>query len=194
MSQLAILANLPVEDYLTGETVSAVRHEYSAGQVYAMSGATRAHNRIAGNLFAALRAHYRGAGCQVFIETVKLRIRWQGEDYFYYPDVMVTCDTTDNASELYCERPCLLIEVLSASTARIDREEKLRAYTALPDLQTYLLVAQDAPRVSLYRRGNDWRAENFAQLTDAVELNCAAAAQSLALTLAQIYEDIFNHA
>ena len=68
------LLTLTVAEYLESEKISSVRHEYLAGYVYAMTGTSAAHNLIAGNVFARLRAHLRGGPCQVLISDMKLRI------------------------------------------------------------------------------------------------------------------------
>jgi len=83
------------EDYLTGEEVGEMKHEYVAGDVYAMAGITREHNEIAQNITFAIRSHLRGSLGRVFISDIKVRLAAPGEDVFYYPDVMVGCDTRD---------------------------------------------------------------------------------------------------
>ncbi|HYN79752.1 MAG TPA: Uma2 family endonuclease, partial [Lamprocystis sp. (in: g-proteobacteria)] len=144
MNQTAQCLTISVEEYLQGEPASPIRHEYIAGQVFAMAGAGEAHNRIAGNLFFHLRAATRGTPCGVFINDMKVRVTTH--DAFYYPDVLLTCDPRDRES-LYKEAPCLIAEVLSPSTEVIDRREKLIAYRTLEALRYYLLVAQDRRRV-----------------------------------------------
>ena len=109
------------QEYLAGEQCSNIRHEYLAGQVFAMAGAGEKHNRISLNIAFHLRAAARGKPCGVFISDMKLRV--EPSDAYYYPDVMVTCDPTDNES-LYKRSPCLIVEVLSPTTESIDRREK----------------------------------------------------------------------
>ncbi|MBS0389927.1 MAG: Uma2 family endonuclease [Proteobacteria bacterium] len=170
-------------EYLDGERRSELRHEYIDGQVYAMTGASRAHGLIVNALAYALTPAARRKGCQLFTSDMKLRLEMGGKTVFYYPDLLLCCDPQDR--EPYFSRsPCLIVEVLSESTARIDRREKLLAYQSLPSLQAYLLVEQDAQRVELYRRANDWRVEYH----DAGEvwLDCL----ELALPLADVYVDV----
>ena len=83
---------LSVEDYLNGEPLSDVRHDYIHGDVYAMAGATANHNTISLNCAAALHAHLRGKPCRVFMADMKVRMLVQQRDVFYYPDVVVGCD------------------------------------------------------------------------------------------------------
>ena len=176
---------ISADDYLAGEKDGEVRHEYVAGQVYAMTGASRSHGLIAGALFAHLRPHARGKGCQLFANDMKVHVRQAGEDAFYYPDLVLTCDPDDRA-DYYCERPCLIVEVLSETTERIDRREKLFAYTAgLPSLREYLLVAQDHRRVDVYRRTDtDWVHETHTE--GAIQLDCL----DMDLPVEAIYEDV----
>lgn len=151
-------ASVSVEDYLAGELKSEIRHEYIGGLVYAMAGTSSEHNIICQNLLIALRSHLRGRPCQVFVESVKLRIRTGNEDTFYYPDLIITCDPRD--TERYFKTfPKVLIEVLSPDTERIDRREKFSSYTQIESLEEYILVAQDQTEVTVFRRATNWRPE-----------------------------------
>ena len=151
-------ASISVEDYLAGELKSEVRHEYLRGLVYAMAGTSGEHNIICQNLLIALRSHLRGKPCQVFMESVKLRLRTAHEDIFYYPDLIVTCDPRD--TEGYFKKfPKVLLEVLSPDTERIDRREKFSGYTQIDSLEEYILVAQDPTEVIVFRRATHWRSE-----------------------------------
>jgi len=152
MNQLHKITWISEEDYLEGEMLANRRHEYLDGQVYAMAGANARHNLIALNVAVELRTATRGKGCQVFINDMKLRISEQRT--FYYPDVMLCCDPQDN-HELYREHPCLIVEVLSKSTATIDRREKLLAYQGIASLRYYLLVAANKMQVEFYQRAVD---------------------------------------
>ena len=115
-------AQPPIGNYLEGEQSSDIRHEYLAGQVVAMEGATRTHALIAGSLHAALLPAARRKGCQLFMADMKVRIDHADESYFYYPDVVLSCATADR-HPLYTALPCLIVEVLSPSTERIDTRE-----------------------------------------------------------------------
>src|SRR5947209_849523 len=98
------------------EEASQTKHEYVAGEVYALSGATRRHNQIAGNILAQLWAAARGGHCDVYGSDMRLRI---GDDAVYYPDVQVVCDPAD-AEPLFTTNPCVVVEVLSPRTSSID--------------------------------------------------------------------------
>ena len=157
MSQPASLQTLSIEEYLAGEQDGEIRHEYVAGHVYAMTGASASHGLIVNALAYALTPKAREHQCQLFTNDMKVHIRSGGEDFFYYPDLLLSCDPNDRA-DYYRESPCLIIEVLSEHTERIDRREKLHAYTSLASLREYLLVAQNQRHVEHYRRTeDDWR-------------------------------------
>jgi Uma2 family endonuclease len=158
MPQPAHRTTLTVDAYLAGEDGADQRHEYVAGQLYAMTGASARHALIAGNLFAALRPCVRGTSCQLFINDMKVHLRIDGQDLFYYPDLLLSCDPQDRET-YFRSRPCLLVEVLSESTERIDRREKFWAYRSLPSLQEYVLISQTERRVEIYRRSADWGCE-----------------------------------
>ncbi len=125
---------ISVDAYLEGEETSEIRHEYIGGQVYAMSGGSEAHNLICGNLYSAMRHHLRGSPCKVFMADMKLRLNIAEDDIFYYPDLLVTCDPSDN-ERYFKTQPSVLVEVLSPSTERLDRREKFLSYIALPSLE-----------------------------------------------------------
>jgi Uma2 family endonuclease len=174
---------LSVEDYLVGEDGAEQKHEYIDGEIYAMGGASDRHGLIASNLVALLRPQVRGSGCQLFASDMKVRLRLANQDIFYYPDLLLSCDPNDRET-YFRAKPCAIIEVLSSSTDRIDRREKLFAYTTLPSLQDYLLIAQDERRVWHHRRAKDWAPEVLTE--GGFKLDCLDAE----LALPAIYEEI----
>lgn len=95
MPQSAAHPFLPVDDYLAGEDGAEVRREYIAGQVYALTDASDRHGLIVLNIATALRPRIRGSGCQLFANDMKVRLRIGGDDIFYYPDLLLTCDPGD---------------------------------------------------------------------------------------------------
>lgn len=142
---------LSVEDYLAGELVSPVKHEYLGGVVYAMAGARNVHNLIATNTIVALGSRLRGKPCRVFNSDTKIRVRLPTHLRFYYPDVSVVC-RPNPPSDSFQDEPTAIIEVLSPDTRRIDEGEKKDAYLTIPSLYVYTLIEQDAAAVVLYRR------------------------------------------
>lgn len=181
------LSWLTVEEYFKFEQDAEIRHEYVAGQIFAMAGASEEHNLIVGNIFALLRPHLRGSPCRTFVSDMKVKVKLQTADIFYYPDLLVTCDRNDN-ERYFKTSPNLIVEVLSDSTTTTDRREKRINYQTLESLQEYVLVSQDTIRVEIYRRDDNgnWTVETLDQ-DDNLQLNSVG----LSLTMADIYEDVF---
>src|SRR5437762_2605721 len=149
------------DEYLEGERSADVRHEYVDGRVYAMAGASDDHNRITRNILTALDNALRGKPCEPFATDMKVKIPPAFADVFYYPDVLVACDPTDNA-KYYRERPSLIFEVLSPETERTDRREKAIAYRQIPTMEAYVLIEQDRVAVTVLRRAEPgWQSEVF---------------------------------
>jgi len=172
-----------VEDYLNGELHSDIRHEFVGGQVYAVVGASDRHGLIVNAIAFALTPAARQRKCQLFASDMKVRLTIAGQEIFYYPDLVLSCDPNDRET-YFREHPCLIVEVLSEATERIDRREKLLAYQTIPSLQEYILVAQDQPRLEIYRRRNDWRPDIITG--GSVSLECLGAD----LAIGAVYEDV----
>ncbi len=185
MNEAARKIPLSPADYLAGEQLTELRHEYVDGAVYAMAGARKTHNLVAGNLARALHVHLRGTPCQVFISDIKVHVAWDWRERYYYPDVVVACEP-DDADPYVIEKPKLIVEVLSESTERKDRADKFYAYRRLGSLQEYVLVAQDAARVEVYRRDTGWDLEIYEVIEALIELRSIG----LSLTVREIYEGL----
>jgi Uma2 family endonuclease len=142
---------ITVADYLSGEEISDVKHEYLGGTVHAMAGATNRHNTITGNSFALLHTQLRGHPCQPFNSDTKVRIEFPDHLRFYYPDAMVVCHP-NNAADHFQDQPVVILEVLSDSTRRADLGEKRDAYLTIPSLKVLLFVEPDSPAVTVHRR------------------------------------------
>lgn len=174
-------------DYLEGELQSEIRHEYIAGNVYAMSGGTMNHQRVALNFLRLAGNQLVGKSCFPTGSDFKLQIPLgSGEEAFYYPDGMIICVPVPGEA-LYTDSPSVILEVLSPSTRRNDEVQKLRDYLTIPTLQTYILAETETPYVTIYRRnGGDFIRENLSG-RDAVlplpEVN-------LALPLAELYDGV----
>lgn len=140
-----------VNEYIQGELASEVRHKYIGGQVHAMSGGGEEHNTIFLNLAAALRQHLSGKPGKVFMADMMVRLFIARDDIFYYPDILVICDTEDK-DKYFITKPTFLVEVLSLSTERLDRREKFLSYQRFSSLQEYILVDQDKMEVTLFER------------------------------------------
>lgn len=101
---------------------------------------------------------------------------------------MLVCGE-DEANTHYVTRPCIVVEVISPSTAVIDRREKLLAYRKLPSLSAYLLVESDRRQAEYFLRGEDgaWRQGTLGEM-DILNLNCAG--RPISFCLDDLYEDV----
>lgn len=176
---------MSVDEYLKFEEMSTIKHEYIGGELFAMTGATKRHNVIAVNLTTALHDHLRGGPCRVFVESVKVRLTAKRNEILYYPDVSVACGQQD-LDQVFLTDPRLIVEVLSPSTARIDRNEKALNYREIQTLEEYVLVAQDKLEVTVFRRSEDWCGQVMTLRDESAELRSI----DLSLPLDRIYEGV----
>ena len=180
---------LSEEEYLALERAGSVKHEYLAGAIFAMSGASKAHNLIASNVNASLHAQLRGRGCRVYPSNMRLKVLATG--LHTYPDLTVVCGPPEFANPARRDtlvNPVVIVEILSPSTERYDRGEKFQHYRTIPTLREYLLIVQDRPRIELYLR----QADGLWLLAEAVgvEASLTLPALQAALRLADVYEQV----
>jgi|WetSurSiteA1Bulk_404760.scaffolds.fasta_scaffold00099_10 Uma2 family endonuclease len=172
-----------ITDYLKNELDSDSKHEYLNGQVYAMAGASKNHQRIIMNIGSLFRSHLRGTPCDTFSSDIKVKV---SDFAFFYPDVIVTCNDDSN-NAYYTEQPLILVEVLSKSTRRMDETTKRRLYQTLPSLQEYVLIEQDIVDIEICRRSQGWQPEHYF-MGDEITF----AAIELTLSVNDIYERVVN--
>nr|WP_315042156.1 Uma2 family endonuclease [uncultured Moraxella sp.] len=174
----ALLKPISEYDYLQKyANHPTTRYELIDGQICAQAGASRKHNRITLNVATKLQLHLQGNPCQPYASDLKVKV---GENYFY-PDVVVDCGDDDYTAN----KPVLIVEVLSKSTAFLDKTKKLWEYAQLETLQEYATVEQDVKKVTIFRRVNDWQDEVF--ISGAVNFDSIG----LAVTIDEIYESVF---
>jgi Uma2 family endonuclease len=135
--------------YLDWENAQEEKHEFVQGEIYAMTGGRRAHGRVVSNLNRRVGEALDATACQVFVEGMKVQV---AEDTVLYPDVFVTCDAADLATEQIFRNPKLIIEVLSPSTQAYDRSKKFALYRRIPALLEYVLVDPETRRIEAFRR------------------------------------------
>ncbi|MEB3311170.1 MAG: Uma2 family endonuclease [Snowella sp.] len=176
---------LTSEDYFRWEETQAEKHEYIDGEVYAMSGGSVNHGRLAIRLTAMLDAHVGDRGCITGNSDIKINIA--GTNNYTYPDASVTCDERDKKQTRYFTYPCLIIEVISASTEAYDRGGKFRLYRQNPVLQDYLLVSSTSIEMDLYHKNHlgEWLIFNYQQ-GDIIELKSI----NLNFPIEQIYQGL----
>jgi Uma2 family endonuclease len=172
------------EEYLAGEQLSEVKHEYIDGEVYAMAGASDDHWTIVANAAGILKPHLKGTGCRQ-LGDVKAQVFRRSR--FYYPDLMVTCDDRDREDRYVKRYYKLIVEVLSESTEGFDRGEKFEDYRRSDSLEEYVLVSQHRMNVEIYRRNaaRRWELEAYGG-GDRVEL----VSVGLGFAIEELYEDV----
>jgi Uma2 family endonuclease len=142
---------MTAEEYLLWESQQELRYEYCDGQVIAMAGGTKNHDKLAFNLRRALSNQVEAQGCDMTGSDVKVLV---GEGSSYrYPDLAVSCDERDKFNETFYEFPKLIVEVLSPGTEAIDRIDKFKEYIQISTLQEYVLISAEEIKVECYRRG-----------------------------------------
>jgi Uma2 family endonuclease len=140
------------QEYLEWEKTQELRHEYIDGEVFAVTGGTKPHNRIAINLGTELDNYLAEKDCEFYISDVKVQVSESGP--YHYPDVVVTCDQRDKESIDLVQYPCLIVEVLSPSTAAFDRGKKFTRYRQSSTLKEYVLIESDEIAVECFRRND----------------------------------------
>ncbi|NEO53434.1 MAG: Uma2 family endonuclease [Okeania sp. SIO3B5] len=140
-------------EYIDGEilTKTGVRYEYVDGEILAITGGTIPHGKIYLNFYRALYPHLSKRGCEAYVSDVK--VRDSKNNRYFYPDLVVTCNAEDLKSRDFIKHPKVIVEVLSPSTGKYDRGDKLKYYRQFPSLQEYVLVDSESIFVEIYQRG-----------------------------------------
>jgi Uma2 family endonuclease len=172
--------SLSVTEFLEWENQQETRHELIDGEVVAMTGGTVAHAALIMQMGATLLNHLKGTPCRVFTSDLKV----QAAENIFYPDVVVSCAQQDN-NDVLCNNPKLIIEILSNSTSNKDRHKKRLAYQQITSLEEYVLVAQEAKCIEIYRRADNWRVSIHTRGT--VELRSV----EFMLSIDDLYEGIY---
>ena len=167
------------QDYLEGELLSDIRHEYIDGEIYAMVGAHKYHNLITGEIFRIFANHLLDKPCQPYASDMKVKI----DRKYFYPDVMVDCSQVD--ADYYIEQPSIIVEVLSKSTRQHDKTVKRLAYFQIASLKEYVLIEQDFVEIEFWSRDeNNYWQQSLYYLGDDIHF------QSIDLTVS--VEDIYR--
>ena len=167
------------QDYLEGELLSDIRHEYIDGEIYAMVGAHKYHNQIVMTVSNVFYNHLLGKPCQPYASDMKVKI----DRKYFYPDVMVDCSQVD--ADYYIEQPSIIVEVLSKSTRQHDKTVKRLAYFQIASLKEYVLIEQDFVEIEFWSRDeNNYWQQSVYYLGDDIPF------QSIDLTVS--VEDIYR--
>jgi Uma2 family endonuclease len=180
---------LTIPEYLAFERQAETKNDYLEGEIFAMGGASRQHNRITLNVAVELETQLEDGDCEVFSSEMRVRTP---TDLFTYPDVLVVCGPADfDDSELdTLLNPVLVIEVLSKSTEAYDRVTKLAHYRTIPALKEVLLIAQNKVHVEQLVRqaSSEWLFREIDDLEAEVEL----ASIGCVLRLRRVYRRVFK--
>ena len=182
MATVQQIAFMSEEEYLAGEKIAVLKHEYVDGHIYAMAGAHSNHNSLAMNVSVAFSNHLKGKPCRAYMSDMKVRIG-NGSKY-YYPDVLVNCPPVNG---YFTETPTIIVEVLSNSTRRIDETEKRMAYMQIETLEEYVLIAQDFVQIEVIRKSEGWKSAKYF-LGDEVIFTSIG----LTLSVEEIYDGVDN--
>lgn len=176
------------EEYLAQEETAEGRSEYYQGQIFAMSGGSVNHNRIAKNMVIALDGAFGNKPCEAFITDMRLLVKPNG--LYTYPDVMVVCGQLEFAQgrDDTLTNPVVIVEIISKSTEGYDRGAKFELYRALDSLQDYVLIDQYKVHVEHFHRLEDgrWILQEFNQLDATLPLDTI----DVEITLPQIYQNV----
>lgn len=157
MASAAKKAYITPEEYLARERLAENKSEYYDGQVYAMSGATRPHILVVGNLFTEINVQFRDRPCEVYSNGMRVLVERTG--LYTYPDIVALCGEPrllDNEFDTLLN-PQVIVEILSPLTEAYDRGKKFAQFQRIESLREYILVAQDQVRVECYsRQGSQW--------------------------------------
>ena len=176
-------------EYLAFERAQTdAKHEYLNGEITAMSGASLVHNIIVTNLVISLGTQMRGRPCNVFSSDMRVKVPATG--LYTYPDIAALCgapELEDDAVDTLLN-PSVIIEVLSPSTEAYDRGAKFAHYQTIASLHEYVLVAQDQPRIEIFRRQEhgDW----LYSVAETPEATVRLEVINCELTLADVYEGV----
>ncbi len=176
------------EEYLAIERAAEYKNEYVNGEIFAMTGASRNHNLIAGNIAGELRQQLKGKPCEVY--PGEMRVKAPAARSYVYPDVVVVCGEPQFEDGYFDTllNPTLIVEVLSKSTESYNRLAKSAYCRTIETLDEYLLVAQEEYRVEQYIRQTEgrWLLSEVRSMESVIELKSIACS----LALRDIYDRI----
>ena len=172
------------QKYLNDEKFRETKHEYFEGEIFAMAGASRNHQRLTTNALVSIANHLKNTPCEAFSSDMKVRAD-KGEKYFY-PDLLVSCTKGESDSH-FEESPRLIIEVLSNSTRKFDKTLKRLVYQNIPSLEEYVLIEQDRVEIEVFRKSQGWQSTYY-YIDDEITFS------SIDLTLAvlELYQRVEN--
>jgi Uma2 family endonuclease len=155
---------------------------------YQFPMSTEQHDIIIENTTGMLFLHARQTKkFHVFAQGTMVYIPLSGK--IRIPDVVIVEKANHQRDELHrVLSPLVTIEVLSKSTQMKDKFEKLEEYQSIASLQSYILISQEQPLVTIYTRlGEDiWQQ----QVLKGLDREVTITSLDFALRLKDIYEGI----
>ena len=189
MGETALKYNYSLAEYLQIEENSLERYEYHSGEIFAMAGGTLNHSLLSNNISRGLSNALikKGKSCRTYNSDAKIAVN---EEKYVYSDTFVVCGKTETFPEMpqAAKNPLLIVEVLSDSTARYDREDKFQAYQGIDSFREYVLISQDKLQVEVYFKPENvffWQYRSYRSLDELVELKSI----DVEVSLSDIYLD-----
>ncbi|MGN6400778.1 MAG: Uma2 family endonuclease [Flavisolibacter sp.] len=188
MALPASIKHISIQEYLEAEELSVEKHEYYAGEVFAMAGAGYNHNLIVRNSLSSIDNFLKGKSCNIFPSDLKVHI--EANSLFTYPDLSVICGDPQfwNGRTDTVLNPSMLIEVLSKSTQQYDRLEKFHLYREIPSLKEYVIIYSWEMRLEQYvkKSPNEWLLTEFKLPDEQIKFNSI----ELSIALQEFYRDV----
>ena len=176
---------MSVEEYLDFTETSEEWYEYIDGELYPMTPPIFRHNVISFNIGLRLGMLLADRNCQTLGMGQGILV---GETKILIPDVSVVCgDPVLEYDTRLLLNPVLVGEVLSPSTANMDRGDKRNYYFDVPSIAIYLVIDPQRPNAELHTRaGAGWRIDSYANIDDELPLD----ALNCSLALRDIYRNV----
>jgi len=188
MSAQAQIAYITPEEYLSLERQAEYKSEYFDGEIFAMTGASEAHNQIVANLMIEIGTQFKKRPCKVYANDMRVKVSPTG--LYTYPDIVAVCEQRhfDDEQKDTLLNPTVIIEVLSSSTADYDRGTKFEQYRTLDSLKEYILIAQDKYHIEHYVRqaNHQWLLSETNDLQDMIELPSI----QCSLAVSEVYDKV----
>ncbi|SLM31969.1 conserved hypothetical protein [Desulfamplus magnetovallimortis] len=180
--------NITPEEYLSLERDSEIKNEYFAGEMYAMAGASRSHNKISTNIVRVLGNQLIEKPCSIFSSEMKVKI--EAIKKYTYPDIVVVCgnEEYDDENNDILLNPVVIIEILSDSTEAYDRGDKFSHYQFIDSFAEYILISQYFQKIEKFirKKDNTWIYSKYEKTEDTItihSINCQ-------LSLSDVYKDV----
>lgn len=188
MTPNPISKKMSPEAFLAFERASDQKHEYRDGEIVAMSGARRAHNKISTNVSGLIWQNLQGKDCESYASEMRV---WVPKSKLYtYPDIVVVCGTPEFVDDEFDTllNPVLIVEILSESTESYDRGEKFKNYRSIASLREYVLISQTSFSIEKYVRHGD----GFWMLSEASGLDSGITLESIdcRISLSDAYDKV----